>query len=229
MKKDSAICIIGGMGPEASARMLQVMVAMASKEFEAREGTDFPEIIVDSIPVPDFISDEKNIRPALNMLKARVKKLNKLEVSYFGIACNTAHILIASLASVSKAPFVSMVEEVAREVFSQKIRKVGLLASPSTIKFGLYQKALGEIEVILPQDSQIKYIESIIRKIIALKNNSKDVQGLIDIAESLRSRGAEGIILGCTELPIIFPKDNGFFIFDSVEILSRALLRKHYK
>lgn len=232
MKNQSkkTIGIIGGMGPEASARMLQVLVSMAADEFGARSGEDFPEIIVDSIPVPDFISDKKNISLALNMLRNRVKKLNVFGVSNFGIACNTAHILLQDLSSVSDVPFISMIDEVARAVLEKKISRIGLLASPTTIKFGLYQKTLEKnIEIFLPTHKQIEIIEEVIRKIISGKNSLIDSKRLLNIALSLEKRGVQGIILGCTELPIVFPRDKGFIVFDSIEILSRALLRKHYK
>ncbi len=232
MKKRNvkSIGIIGGMGPGASARMLQVMVSMASDEFGARNGEDFPEIILSSIPVPDFISDKRNIQPALNMLKDRVKKLNIMNVSCFGIACNTAYILFDDLNLVSGAPFVSMIDEVANEIIQKKVKKIGLLASPMTIAAGLYQKVLeNSMEVILPTDKQMEIIEDIIRNVIAGRNSFIDSKRLLSIAKSLDKRGAQGIILGCTELPIIFPREKGFTVFDSVEILSRALLRKHYK
>lgn len=232
MKKQTnkSIGIIGGMGPEASARMLKVMVSMAADEFGARNGEDFPEIIVDSIPIPDFISDKKNIHTALNMLKKRVNKLNRFNISHFGIACNTAHILFDDLNLISDAPFISMIDEVAGEILQKKIGRVGLLASPMTIESGLYQKALeNNIGVILPTYKQVEIIEDIIRNVIACRSSLIDSRRLLSITKSLEKRGAQGIILGCTELPIVFPRDKGFLVFDSVEILSRTLLRKHYK
>ena len=112
----------------------------------------------------------------------------------------------------------------------KKINKVGLLASPMTIKFGLYQKALpNRVEIILPSIKQIEKIEDIIRNVIAGRNSIIDSRKLLRIAKSLEKRGVQGIILGCTELPFVFPRNKGFLVFDSVEILSRALLRKHYK
>ena len=228
--KPKSIGIIGGMGPEASARMLGVMVGMATREFGARNGEDFPEIIVDSIPVPDFISDKTNIPSALKMLGSRVRKLNRFDISYFGIACNTAHILFDDLNLISDAPFVSMIDEVAGEILQKKISKVGLLASPMAIKAGLYQKVLkNNVEILLPTIKQTGIIEDIVRNVISGRNSLIDSRRLMNIAKSLRKIGAEGVILGCTELPIVFPKDRGLLVFDSVEILSRALLHKAYE
>lgn len=72
----------------------------------------------------------------------------------------------------------------------------------------------------------MKILEQIIRNVIAGKNTRLDNLELIKIAKSLVNRGAEGIILGCTELPLIFPKKFEIPVFDSLEILARALLKR---
>ena len=72
-------------------------------------------------------------------------------------------------------------------------------------------------------------LESIIRKVIAGEVKKQDKLKLIEIATSLKQRGAEAIILGCTELPLIFPKRFDIPVFDSLEILARTLLKKHYQ
>lgn len=229
-KNKGAIVILGGMGPEASAKMLEVMISMATREFGAKNGQDFPEIIVDSVPIPDFISSKKSIALASKMLKTRVKRLATLDISCFAIACNTAHIMLDTLASVSTAPFISMIDATTQEVKKSEIKSVGVLATPSTIESGLYQKALQKlgIKIILPSNEQISAMESIIRKVIAGKNTSGNPKRLAQIADSLKARGAQAVILGCTELPLLFPKDFTLPVFDSIEILSRTLLGNFY-
>lgn len=76
---------------------------------------------------------------------------------------------------------------------------------------------------------QIKTLEQIIRNVLAGKLVKQDAGKLIEIADALKRRGAEGIILGCTELPLIFPKSYQLPVYNSVEILAMALLQKHYK
>ncbi len=80
-----------------------------------------------------------------------------------------------------------------------------------------------------PTKTQQKLIEKIIRNVIDGKVNNSDKLKLIQIAFSLKKRGTKGLILGCTELPLIFPKKFEIPVFDSLEILARALLRKYYK
>lgn len=225
--KNKIIGILGGMGPQASARMVALLVDLSAKEFKAKNGDDFPEIILDSIPIPDFISNKKNKEIALNMLKKRVKLMNKMGVRIFAISCNTAHVLFDDLQSESNVPFISMIDEIAKSVKSLGIKKVGLLASPMTFETGLFKNM--QVELICPSKIQLEVLENIIRNIISGKIQKTDRIKLIEIAKSLQEKGAEGIILGCTELPLIFPKRFEIPIFNSLEILARALLKAHYQ
>src|SRR3989344_3827305 len=85
-KQMNAIGILGGMGPDASARLYQLMIEMARSEFGARKNEDYPEIVLQSIPVPDFISDTKRAEEAVFMLKERVRRLAHLDVGCLGLA-----------------------------------------------------------------------------------------------------------------------------------------------
>jgi aspartate racemase len=225
--RKKTICILGGMGPQASARLLSLMVIKASEDFEL-DGHEFPEIIVDSIPVPDFISDLKNRPVALRMLRRRVDMLNTFEPDCFAIACNTAHILFDDLKNRTSSPFVSLIEEVSRCVAVLGLRKVGVLATPVTVSSGLYQDSLKsrQIQAIIPSKNQLKQLDCIIRLVLAQKAERIAVDTLLAIANSLRKKGAQGIILGCTELPLVFPSKFNLPVFDCLEILSKALLTR---
>lgn len=224
------IGILGGMGPEASGYLYKLLIDLSIKHFNAKHNDDFPEVIIHSVPVPDFISSDRKRGKALQMLSERVQQLNKLDISCLSIACNTAHVLLNELQKNSDAPFVSMIDEVVQTVKDNNYKVVGLLGTPSTIRYQLYQKALeaNEISTIIPNSKQIKKLERVIRNVLAGKMLKYDTKKLTEIADSLKKRGAEGIILGCTELPLVFSKKYSLPVYNSVEILAVALLRKYY-
>lgn len=226
-----SIAILGGMGPQASAKLLEILIDVCTKDFGAKNDSDFPEIILNSVPVPNFIADQKNLKVVLNILKNRVKRLENFNPTCFGIACNTAHVLLKDLQANTKVPFVSIIKEVAEKVAAAQIDKVGLLATPVTINSGLYQNALAKknINVVIPSKSDQKIVESAIWKVLAGRINKRDKQKLVLVAERLVKKGAQGIILGCTELPLIFPKDSSLLIFDSIDILAKSLLQSFFK
>lgn len=225
------IGILGGMGPEASGYLYKLLIDLSVKYFNAKHNDDFPEVIIHSVPVPDFISSDRKRGEALQMLSKRAQQLNKLDISCLSIACNTAHVLLNDLQKNSDAPFVSMIDEVVQAVKDNNHKVVGLLGTPSTIRYQLYQKALeaDEILTIIPNDMQIKTLGKVIRNVLAGKILKQDTQMLTNITDTLKEKGVEGIILGCTELPLVFPLRYSLPVYNSVEILALALLRRYYK
>jgi len=226
-----AIGILGGMGPEASVYMYRMLIELSFLKFNAKNNDHFPEIVLDSVPVPDFISNDKNKNKALKMLKGRTRNFSSSSTLCLSIACNTAHVLIEELQQTTEVPFISMIDEVTQAVFLARCQRAGIIATPSTIRFGLYQKALEKkgIDFVVPSVEEIKKMEQVIRNVIRGKQLKNDTTTLFNIANGLRMRGADCIILGCTEIPLVFPKKYSLPVFNSVEILSLSLLRKYYK
>lgn len=230
MKSKSAIGIIGGMGPEASAYLYQTLIQTAVDEFGAKQNHEFPEILLYSIPVPDFISDTLQQGRAYEILRDRVKQCNALDMSSLSIACNTAHVLFDELQQVSNKKFISMIDEVVKNVVEKQLNNIGIIGSPVTIASGLYQSSFSRfaIKTVLPTIQELDTIDTIIRRVIAKNVSQTDRRKLIDIAGSLYQRGAKGIVLGCTELPIIFPTAFSVPVFNCVEILAKTLLHTYY-
>ncbi len=228
MKK--TLAILGGMGPEASEYMYNKLIRMSIEKFGAVHNDQFPDIVLFSVPVPDFISDESSKKAALEMLKTRVKMVDPNQIQCFSIACNTAHLLLKDLQKETTVPFVSMVDEMVKQIQKNGFKKIGLMGTPTTLKTGLYSSAFEKVNVEsnLPSQSQIDQLERVIRAVIAGKNGKEEEKLLIKIADSLVAKGAEAIILGCTELPIVFPTSYKVPSFNSIAVLAEALLEKYY-
>src|SRR6185437_6903357 len=169
MKARKAIGVLGGMGPEASEYLYKTLIALSINYFGAKNNDDFPEIVLQSVPVPDFISDEKSKEKALTMLLERTKALNNLDLSCLSIACNTAHLLLPELQKVSRIPFISMIDEVVHQVKKDGIQTIGIVGSPTTLTSKLYQSKLEQqnITCVLPTKTQLMSLEKIIRNVIA--------------------------------------------------------------
>mgnify|MGYP001579065073 CR=1 FL=1 len=229
-RQKKAIGLIGGMGPDAYARLYGLIVDMARKNFGAVKNSDYPEIILFSVPVPDFIENKKNMNKALVMLNQKLKTLGQLDLCSLGIACNTAHILIPKMKRYLGRNFISMIEKTVKDIEKKKYRKVGILGSPITIKSRLYQTELNRkgIEFVLPNNKDTSRLGRIILDVVSGKQNKVTARNLLEIAGRLKKAGAEAIILGCTELPLIFPKHYVLPIIDTNVILAEALLKSYY-
>ncbi|MBP7774703.1 amino acid racemase [Candidatus Woesebacteria bacterium] len=222
-----SIGILGGMGPDASASLYLKMIEKARTQFGAEKNDEYPDIILNSVPVPDFISNKKNMPRALKMLEHSVDVISPACIC-LGIACNTAHLLIPELQKRTPVPFVSMIEAVSHEVKKRKYKKVGLLATPTTFHSGMYQTSIGHsAEVLVPTDAQVNEMGEIVNQVLAgdFVNTPKK---LVKIADELKERGCEAIVLGCTELPLVFPDTYVLPSLSSLDFLTQALLEVYY-
>ncbi|MBN1168709.1 amino acid racemase [Candidatus Woesebacteria bacterium] len=229
--KKRPIGIIGGMGPFASAELLNMVLMVARDKFGARNDEDFPDIVLTSIPVETFFKDEKNFKSVLEKLQKKIQVLEQSGVSSFGIACNTAHILSDDIKKLTKMELVSIIDQTVKALDEIGANKIGLLASPVTIRSQLYQDELEKkgVEVILPDDVQIRILGKVISDLVAKRNIAKNRKLLLKIAESLVEKGAQAIILGCTELPLAFPKSFQIPVVNTIEVLADSLVKKYYE
>ncbi|MBU1085004.1 MAG: aspartate/glutamate racemase family protein, partial [Candidatus Beckwithbacteria bacterium] len=172
--RNRPIGIIGGMGPDASARLYSQMIEMARNEFGVKTNVDYPEIMLQSIPIPEFISDFNQSNKAYLMIKDRINKLAKQDLSCLGIACNTAHMFLDKLKKEARVKYVSILEEVLIEVKERGYDRVGLLASPATYYLDLYQKEFdgSGVELVIPKKKEIQVLGRIVEKIVLGRVNS---------------------------------------------------------
>jgi len=199
------IIILGGMGPQASVRLHELLLRKSSAYHDG-DGDDYPYIVHFSLPLPDFINDESRKQEVVAALDAFAPTIKALQPEQVLLACNTAHVLQAEVALMRDPAFMPLLDVVAGYADSQRFQRIGLLATPTTLRTGLYDRALERysIDCVHPIASQQHSIEAVIRRVISGKLLTDDRLHLTKIALSLQKRGAQAILLGCTELPLIF-------------------------
>lgn len=224
----AAIGILGGMGPQASAHLLNLLVRDAPKCMSIKDDSDFPEIILISVPVPNFIANTHNLDQAKQILIERTKQLERAGSIINGIACNTAHLMLPDLQASTSVPFVSIPQLVAAKLDTMNVHRVGLLATPNTLKSRLYDDILDtKFELIRPDQLEAEQIEWLILKQLQgqiTDHNRSELQKLTD--QFILRRDLDAVILGCTELPLILAKNNDERLIDTLAILSHGLLEK---
>jgi aspartate racemase len=229
--KQHMIGIIGGMGPQASAELYRLLIEGAKQCYGARNNDDFPEILIDSVPVPDFLSDTREMEKAAVMLEDRVRRLTLYGVSVISMACNTACLLSDRVRKQTSVPFISIVDEVAYEV-SKRHSRILLLASPTALRLGIYQIALSRygLSYVVPPIKYYRELEYIIRGVIKEGDRSFLMEKIVRLTENiLTNEYVEGIVLGCTELPLVFPVSYPIPVYNSLSILAESLLKRYYK
>jgi len=228
LKKYAAkLGILGGMGPEATASLYLNIIRRCQRELDAKYNSDFPPIIINSFPVPDGRMwkgfDEIEVKRAL---ADSVKLLEKAGVDFIAIPCNSAHHFLHVMQKAVHVPILSIVDETAEKIKKRRIKKVLLLATKFTANRQIYDKSLAdrEITLIKPRSGQQDIINDITIRVESGRRNKADKTKLINIIEELKEKtGIQGVIGGCTEIPLLIKsKDISVPLFDTIDILAAS-------
>jgi len=231
-KATKTIGILGGMGPEATARFFELII----KNTEAAKDQEHLKIIVLSYPqIPDrteaILHEGENPVP---YLIEGLKILEKAGAELAAIPCLTAHYFLPQLKKKTKLKLLSLIDETAARTRSAfpGLKKIGLLATEGTIATGIFQKTFDrkKIQVIIPsKEGQKKTMEAIYGEngIKAGFTAGKPKKLLLKIAAELLDQEAEALIAGCTEIPLVLrPEDLPVPLVDPMTIGARALIIK---
>lgn len=221
MKK---IGILGGMGPEATAELYLQIIRIFQQEYGAVYDNDYPEILICSLPLPDIVEKVASREEIIKKLTEGLRKLEKAGADFVAIPCNTVISFLSEIKCCVSIPIVNIVEETLLEIEKTKLKKVGLLATELTTKSGLYLNPFPEIEVLVLPDENLKEITQIIIRVLSGKKNAEDIILLQSFIKDLQDKGAEKVILGCTELPLLIPE--GKDTLNTINILARSIVRK---
>jgi len=219
MKK---IGIIGGLGPEATIMYYKEL----ADKYKIRSGGFDPEIIIYSISLVEFKKsmDDHDLGSAVKILSAAVDSLVRAGADFVSISANTPHIVFDEVKEHSKVPMISIVEETAKSADKRsKNRKTGLLGTRFTMKSDFYSRSFRKygLEVYTPGENDQDYIHEKIfseltKGVIADKTREK----FLEIVHSMiEKHSIDSLVLGCTELPLIFDQDYfGVNYLDTVKI-----------
>ena len=202
MKK--TIGIIGGMGPEASCELMRSIITLTP----AKRDQDHARILMDcNGDVPDrtraILYGEESPVPTIVSMAHRLEGLG---AELLLIPCNTSHCFFDEIAAQVQTPILHMLRITAEQLRRQGIKKAGILATDGTIRVGIYQKVLAEygIEGLPPQGQEQEAVMSVIYDGIKGGQARWDTTALYRSMDALFDRGAETMVLGCTELPLAF-------------------------
>jgi len=188
---------------------------------------DHIRIIIDNNPkIPDAILGDGE--SPLSLMHGRAINLERAGADLILCPCNTAHHWYEDLQKSVHVPIMHMIKEVASHVNRLGVKRVGLLATTGALKARIYHDALNEfgIEIITPDDKT--QTEMVMKPIYKVKAGQliEAAQGLNIATEILTSEGAEAIIAGCTEVPLVIAK---FFmlvpLIDPASVLAEAAVR----
>lgn len=196
--------VIGGMGPLATADFLKKLVENTPASCDQEH---IPVVLYSDCTTPDRTAHIVGQGPSpLPQLLAGIRFLTEAGAAAICIPCNSAHCWYEDMAAATPVPVFHIVRSSAAQVKKKNpaAKKVGVLSTFGTHRMGIYKASLLEqgFEVISSSDDEFTTLVSPSIALIKADKIKEAEVLLTQAADALRSRGAEMVILGCTELPI---------------------------
>ncbi len=160
-------------------------------------------------------------------------KLEKAGADFIVICTNTMHKIAPQIEEKITIPLIHIAEATAKAIKKQSIKKVALLGTKYTMVQQFYKQKLidANIEVLIPNDEDIEAVNNIIYKELCLGIiNPTSKQQYVAIIHKLKEQGAEGVILGCTEIALLISQiDTSLPVFDTTEIHAQEVASRAIK
>jgi aspartate racemase len=231
--REKVIGILGGMGPEATIDLFTKVVKLTG----AHTDQEHLRILIDNnpkIPNRTLALLGKGASP-VSELRRSARALERAGADFIVMPCVTAHAFYGAVQRATRVPIMHIVRETAGHVLSRfpEARTIGLLATTGTVGAGLFQEAFaGTPAAVLTPTAGMQ--QRFVMRAIFAKTGIKAVgpsawskRLIVDAANSLIARGAQAVIAGCTEIPLVLQDgDVSVPVIDPITILARAAIAR---
>jgi aspartate racemase len=207
MKK---IGILGGMSPESTTLYYEHI----TRTYTAQYGDyGYPEILIYSVSFQKFVDWQRNGQwdEAAREMAAALERLRLAGADFGLIATNTMHFVFDEVQRAVRMPLLSIVDATVEAILGAGLQSVGLLGSVFTMRERFFLDVLERsgIAALVPEpDDQLQVHEVIFQELCRGEIRPESRRLFLEIIERLRDRGAQGIVLGCTEIPLLLQPEH---------------------
>ena len=216
--------IIGGVGPLATALLIRMVV----EKTPARVDQDhIPMIVFNDPQIPDrtaHILDPGQPDPLPEMARVACW-LQDAGADYIAIACNTAHFYYDGITRAASIPVLNIMHETVRAVCDSApdASLVGLMATRGTVASGVFEECFKErgVGLATPDEHDQQLLDALIYDQVKA-NKPYDAEAFLAVAERLHARGCDAVVVGCTELSVIYEDlvERPAYLYDSLDVLA---------
>ena len=215
--------VLGGMGPDATIDFLSEVVSLT------KAGCDqdhIPMLVDNNTKVPNrqaaIMGDGDDPGPIIGQMGRRLEAAG---ADFLVMPCNSAHAFLEPLAELTTIPLISIIEVTADAC--KDYSSVGILATDGCLEFGGFQQALRDrgVTPVVPEAPDVAELMRLITCIKAGDKGPEVQRSMRDLAATLIERGAEAIIAGCTEIPLVLSEGElPVSVINSTRALARATI-----
>ncbi len=215
------IGLIGGMSWESTASYYKLINEKTKERLGALHSAKILLYSVDFAEI-EACQASNDWDKSAEILSEIALKLEKANADFILICTNTMHKVVPQITEKINIPILHIAEATAKVIKEKKLTKIALLGTKYTMKENFYKERLinNGIEVLIPCETDIEIINNIIYEELCLgKINASSKQKYLEIVAKLEKEGAEGVILGCTEIGLLISEnDTKLPVFDTTQI-----------
>jgi len=215
------IGLIGGMSWESTVTYYEIINRTIKEKLGGLHSGKIILYSVDFQEIEECQAKGEWAKSAEILAKA-AQSLEIAGANFIVICTNTMHKIVPQITENITIPLLHIAEATAQELVKNKIKKVALLGTKYTMEQDFYKEKIIEkgIEVVIPNKKEIEEVNRIIYEELCLgKINSNSKEKYLDIIKKLESDGAQGVILGCTEIGLLIKSgDASIPFFDTALI-----------
>jgi aspartate racemase len=199
------IGILGGMSPESTVEYYQYI----TRTYTERYGDyGYPEVLIYSVSFQSYVDwpNEDRWDLVAQGLTEAARRLEAAGAELIVIATNTMHIVFDQVQEGVSVPMISLLDALADAILERGMSTVGLLGTRFTMEKPFYRDALVAkgIDVLVPDQQDRAFVHRVIyEELTAGQIRDPSRAGYVKIIQKLADRGAQGVVLGCTEIPLL--------------------------
>lgn len=215
------IGLLGGMSWESTATYYKIVNEVVRAELG---GLHSAKVLLYSVDFQEIEECQANGEwdKSAEILSIAARNLEKAGADFIVICTNTMHKVASNIQKEISVPILHIASATAQKLIENNISKVALLGTKYTMKQDFYKKILIErgIEVLIPDNDDVEIVNNVIYDELCLGIISKESkEKYINIIDKLENNGAQGVILGCTEIAMLIGKgDISIPVFDTTQI-----------
>ena len=220
------IGLIGGMSWESSIEYYRIINQLVRKKLGGTHSAKSVMVSVDFAEI-EILQHEGRWQEATTMLVKAARDLEAAGADFVVLCTNTMHKMADAIIENTHIPFIHIADATAQKVKTAGITTVGLLGTRFTMQEDFYKKRLTDkyrLDVLIPEVEDRLFVHKVIYdELVKGSIVPESKKGFIAIINKLVSRGAQGIILGCTEIGLLVnEKDCPVKLFDTTQIHAEA-------
>lgn len=221
---------IGLVGGTSWASTIDYYRIINEEMNKRRGGMNFARILLSSLDYGEIhaLSVRKDAEGIRSLLIGAARKVESVGAECLLLCANTLHMHAEEVQNSIGIPLIHIADATASEIKNMKMTTVGLLGTKLTMELDFYKKRLqkhGVTALVPPLDDRNYIHRAIDTELIKNLTLPETKSRFLNIMEALRAQGAEGIILGCTEIPLLIKQsDTELAIFDTTRIHSIAAI-----